>query len=194
MTPEITFGRWRASLARRVTTRSSEPREIGGARRRRGQARGGKQRLNGGAWGRSCTWSVTNSEWQRGSGDHPSRRFASGSPDLKRLGRTATTRRVAVLRLRRTRPRRRGNLRSKDDLVLRDQRTRCPRLLPPLARRPKPRRHHHHRLEPGAAGGHSLRRVPLPGRIDGREDGRTETRHPLRPVGAHGSCNRRTAT
>ena len=44
------------------------------------------------------------------------------------------------------------------------------------------------------AGGHPLRRVPLPRRIDRREDGRPEARHPFRPLGAHGGSDRRTAT
>ena len=64
----------------------------------------------------------------------------------------------------------------------------------PLARRPESRRHHHHRLEHGATGGHPLRRVPLPRRIHRREDGRLETRQPVRLVGAHGGSDRRTAT
>ena len=44
------------------------------------------------------------------------------------------------------------------------------------------------------ASGHPLWRVTLPGRIDRREDGRSEARHPFRPLGTYGGSDRRTAT
>lgn len=141
------------------------------------------------------TWQVTSPASNSCAGDrrdHPIRRSPYASnPDHERR---SSAGRVAVLRLRRTRPRRRGSLRCSHHLVLRNQRVRRPRLLPPLARRPQPRRHRHHRLERRSSGGHPLRRVPLPRRVHGREDGRSETRHPLRPLGAHGDGDRRAAT
>ncbi len=112
----------------------------------------------------------------------------------RRARRSSSAGRVAVLRLRRTRPCHRGSLRRPHRLVLRDQRTRRPGLRPPLARRTEPRRHHHHRLERRATGGHTLRRIPLPRRIHRREDGRPETWHSLRPLGAHGGSDRCAAT
>ena len=125
--------------------------------------------------------------------DHRSRRLTRGRPAPHKSGHAAA-RWVVVLRLRWTRPRRRRSLQRSYGLVLRDQRPRRPRLLPPLATRPKPRRHHHHRLEHRATSGHPLRRVSLPRRLHGRKDGRPETWHPLRSLGAHGSSDRGTAT
>ena len=134
------------------------------------------------------------------TGDQPgirTREPKSGSPVTRsphaRPGTpaAATQDRVAVQRLRRPRPRRRARLQRRHRVVLRTQRTRRPRLLPPLARRPKPGRHHHHQLARGRARGHPHRRVPLPRRIDRRQTRRPSTRHTLRPLGAHGRSHRR---
>ncbi len=102
--------------------------------------------------------------------------------------------RVAVLRVRRPRPRRRTRHRRGDDLVLRDQHPRHPRLRPPLAGHPEPRRHLHRRLDDGGAGRRTDRRAPMPRRLDRRQRRRPRTRHPLRALVAHGSRDRRSAT
>lgn len=116
------------------------------------------------------------------------------SPHAPVEQRSSSAGRVTVLWLRRPRPRRRGGFRCRHDLVLRNQRTCRPRLRPPLARRTESRRHHRDRLDRRGTRGHSLRRVPLPGRFDRREDGRPRPRHPLRPLGAHGHRDRRAST
>src|SRR5699024_3698665 len=101
-------------------------------------------------WGR-CTWQVISPamDSRRGSGPEPPN---CRSPHARphHLPLRAPSGWVAVLRVRRPRPHRRARLQRRDHLVLRAKRTRRPRLLPPLARRPEPRRHHHRQLEQSA--------------------------------------------
>lgn len=101
---------------------------------------------------------------------------------------------VAVLRLRRARPRRRVRHRRGDDLVLRDQCSLHPRLRSPLAGHPELRRHLHRGLDDSATGRCADRRVPLPGPLDRRQRRRPRTRHSLRALVAHGGRDRRPAT
>jgi hypothetical protein len=108
--------------------------------------------------------------------------------------RPSSTGRVAVLRLRRPRPRRRGSIRRRDRMVLGVQPRTGSGVRPSLAGRVEPGRHNHHRLAQGQASRCDLRRVPLPGRVHRRQARRPAPRHTLGPVGAHGGGDRRAAT
>lgn len=142
-----------------------------------------------------CTWQVfslvsgSDRVWFQGSTDQPephARHFLA--PDA------APSDRLAVLRIRRSRSGRRTRHRRADGLVLRAQHRRRGRLRPPLAGRPEPRRYLYHRLGHGAAGGHPLRRLPVPGHLDRRQRSRPRTRHTFRALVVHGDRDRRVAT
>lgn len=168
LSPASTRGR--ASTERRVVAQMG-PGESGGKRVGERQRRGarrcsgrGRHQCAGdrrmGQSGRSCTCSVTS------PATTPSAASGRGSPICRsphaRSQRPPPTapRRLAVQRLRRPRPRCRARLRCRDDLVLREQQARRPRLLPPLAGCPQPGRHHTDQLGERASGRCALRRVP----------------------------------
>ncbi len=148
------------------------------------------------AGGAASTWQVTSpASSSRVRFDRGSPIFRSPhAPAERRAQRSPSTDRVAVLWLRRTRPRRRGSLRRRHRVVLRVQPSTSPRVRPSLAGRAEPGRHHHDRLEHSRARRRDLRRVPLPGRVHRGTHGRPAPRHPLGPVGAHGRSNRHPAT
>lgn len=133
--------------------------------------------------------------------NNPERSSGAGSPSCRShhaqhlsFRRLPAADRIAVQRLRRSGPRCRTRHRRSNRLILRTQRARRRRLLPPLARCPGPRRHHRGPLERCRTDRGAVRRVPLPGRLDRRLRRRPRTRHPVRSQVVHGDRNRGTAT
>lgn len=191
----------RASLERRVAARGRARAARGRARRLSkhraddGLALRSEQRRReyvGRGWPTCSWWSCT---WQVISRCRAPREIpGSGSPTCRSRHAVlnAATRstpdpdRIVVQRIRGPRPRRRTRHRRRNRLVLRTQRSRRPRLHPPLARSPEPRRHHHYQLEPGDAGRRAMRRIPMPGRLDRRQTSRPRTRHAIGALVAHG--------